>query len=218
MLWFCVALQFWTFWECFIWQAYANGQATMITSESNPVWFVVPIMSDPDMGRLLYFHAHHRVLHTGFPLPPCAFLAPKERQYRPVVRPRDASGRELYPRCRTRCCSSWSRCIRSTSYSSRSTTLSELPHLARAYERLKVGGTSVSRGRGLVPPIASQVLRLQPRDLGNPVGHMVRHVPRRYTRRRPAGQGATESDSLDRERKNSCRIDHDGTRVTREIP
>ncbi len=65
MLWSCVALQFWTFWECFIWYAYANGLAMMITPESNPVWFAVLIVLIPIWAGF-YFYAHHRLLHTGF--------------------------------------------------------------------------------------------------------------------------------------------------------
>ena len=65
MFWSCVALQFWTFWECFIWYAYANGWATMITLESNPVWFVALIILIPIWAGF-YFYAHHRLLHVGF--------------------------------------------------------------------------------------------------------------------------------------------------------
>ena len=64
MFWSFVALQFWTFWECFIWYAYANGWATMITLESHPIWFVTLIVLIPIWAGF-YFYAHHRLLHTG---------------------------------------------------------------------------------------------------------------------------------------------------------
>ena len=59
------AMQFWTFWECFMWFAYANGWATMITFESNPIWFVALIVLIPIWAGF-YFYTHHRVLHIGF--------------------------------------------------------------------------------------------------------------------------------------------------------
>lgn len=65
MFWSFVALQFWTFFECLMWFAYANGWATMITLESNPVWFVVLIVLIPIWAGF-YFYAHHRLLHRGF--------------------------------------------------------------------------------------------------------------------------------------------------------
>ncbi|MDA8586326.1 sterol desaturase family protein [Rhodobacteraceae bacterium] len=65
MFWSFVAMQFWTFFECLIWFAYANGWATMITFESNPIWFVVLIILIPIWAGF-YFYAHHRLLHRGF--------------------------------------------------------------------------------------------------------------------------------------------------------
>ena len=65
MLWSYVAMHFWTFGECFMWYAYANGWATMITFDSHPVWFVTLIILLPIWAGL-YFYAHHRLLHVGF--------------------------------------------------------------------------------------------------------------------------------------------------------
>jgi sterol desaturase/sphingolipid hydroxylase (fatty acid hydroxylase superfamily) len=64
MLWSFVAMQFWTFWECVIWYAYANGHATMITFDSNPIWFVALIVIIPIWAGF-YFYSHHRLLHVG---------------------------------------------------------------------------------------------------------------------------------------------------------
>lgn len=65
MFWSFVALQFWTFWECFMWYAYANGWATLITFKSNPLWFVMLVIFIPIWAGL-YFYMHHRLLHIGF--------------------------------------------------------------------------------------------------------------------------------------------------------
>lgn len=65
IFWSFVAMQFWVFWECFIWYAYANGWATMITFDSNPVWFVLLIILIPIWAGF-YFYTHHRLLHVGF--------------------------------------------------------------------------------------------------------------------------------------------------------
>ncbi len=65
MLWSFVALQFWVFFECLMWWGYANGWLTLITFESNPVWFVLLIVFVPIWAGL-YFYMHHRVLHMGF--------------------------------------------------------------------------------------------------------------------------------------------------------
>ena len=59
------ALTFWTAWECLIYWAYANGYATMITFETNPIWFVALIIIIPIWSGF-YFYMHHRVLHTKF--------------------------------------------------------------------------------------------------------------------------------------------------------
>ncbi len=58
------ALAFWTFWECLMWYAYANGWATMITFQSNPVWFVALIVLIPIWAGL-HFYWLHRLLHVG---------------------------------------------------------------------------------------------------------------------------------------------------------
>ena len=65
IFWSLVALQFWTFWECVIWYAYANGWATMITFAENPVWFTALIIIIPIWAGF-YFYMHHRLLHVGF--------------------------------------------------------------------------------------------------------------------------------------------------------
>ena len=65
MLWSFVAMQFWVFFECAMWYAYANGWATMITFSSNPVWFLALIVLIPIWAGL-YFYMHHRLLHMGF--------------------------------------------------------------------------------------------------------------------------------------------------------
>ena len=64
MFWSFVALQFWTFWECLMWWAYANGWASMITLESNPVWFVVLTLLVP-LWAGFHFYWFHRLLHVG---------------------------------------------------------------------------------------------------------------------------------------------------------
>ena len=43
----CSAVPIWTAWECLLLWAYANNVATLITFESNPIWFVGPYRS-PD--------------------------------------------------------------------------------------------------------------------------------------------------------------------------
>lgn len=64
MLWSYVALVFWTFWECLIWYAYAHGWATMITFESNPIWFVTLIVLIPIWAGF-HFYWLHRLIHVG---------------------------------------------------------------------------------------------------------------------------------------------------------
>ncbi|MEO1140963.1 MAG: sterol desaturase family protein [Pseudomonadota bacterium] len=65
MFWSYVAIQFLTFYECLMWWSYANGWATMITFESNPVWFIALIVLIPIWAGF-YFYCHHRLLHVGF--------------------------------------------------------------------------------------------------------------------------------------------------------
>jgi len=48
-----------------MWYAYANGWATMVTFQSNPVWFVALIVIIPIWAGF-YFYCHHRLLHVGF--------------------------------------------------------------------------------------------------------------------------------------------------------
>ncbi len=64
MFWSFVAMQFWVFWECVVWYAYANGWAPMITFATNPIWFVVLIVLIPIWAGF-YFYSHHRLLHVG---------------------------------------------------------------------------------------------------------------------------------------------------------
>ncbi len=63
MLWSFVALQFWTFWECLIYWAWANGYATRISFETHPVWFLSLILLLPIWAGL-HFYWLHRALHT----------------------------------------------------------------------------------------------------------------------------------------------------------
>ncbi len=64
MFWSYVALHFWTFWECLMWWSYANGWATMITLESNPLWFFLLIVLVPIWAGF-HFYWFHRLLHVG---------------------------------------------------------------------------------------------------------------------------------------------------------
>ena len=59
------ALLFATFWESLMWYSYANGWATMITLESNPVWFVFMVLFIPIWAGL-HFYWLHRLLHVGW--------------------------------------------------------------------------------------------------------------------------------------------------------
>ncbi len=58
------ALTFWTFWECLILYAYANGWVWMITFNSNPVWFFVMVVFVPIWAGF-HFYWLHRLLHVG---------------------------------------------------------------------------------------------------------------------------------------------------------
>ena len=64
MFWSFVALKFWTFWECLMWWSYANGWATMITFDSNPVWFSILVVLVPIWAGF-HFYWFHRLLHVG---------------------------------------------------------------------------------------------------------------------------------------------------------
>ena len=64
MFWTYVALHFWTFWECLMWWSYANGWATMITWQSNPLWFSALIILVPIWAGF-HFYWFHRLLHVG---------------------------------------------------------------------------------------------------------------------------------------------------------
>ncbi len=55
----------WTFWESLLLWGFANGYASLITFDSNPVWFVALILIIP-WWTYFYFDAQHRVLHTEF--------------------------------------------------------------------------------------------------------------------------------------------------------
>lgn len=59
------ALAFAVFWESLMWHAYARGWASMITFESNPVWFTVLIVLVP-LWAGFYFYWQHRLLHVGW--------------------------------------------------------------------------------------------------------------------------------------------------------
>ena len=64
MFWSFVALQFWTFWECLMWHAYAKGWVGMISWDSNPVWFAVVTLLVPIWAGF-HFYWLHRLLHVG---------------------------------------------------------------------------------------------------------------------------------------------------------
>lgn len=55
----------WTFWESLLLWGFANGYATLITLESNPVWFIVLLLAMP-LWSYLFFDAQHRMLHHPF--------------------------------------------------------------------------------------------------------------------------------------------------------
>ena len=58
------AVGVWTGFEALLLWAYANGYAPSITFGDNPAWFVVFLAIIP-WWSVLYFSAHHRLLHTG---------------------------------------------------------------------------------------------------------------------------------------------------------
>lgn len=58
------ALASWTFVESLVLYAMANGWATLITFESNPIWFVVLIILIPVWSGF-HFYWLHRLLHMG---------------------------------------------------------------------------------------------------------------------------------------------------------
>ena len=55
----------WVFWESVLLWAFANGYATLILFETNPVWFVVLLLAVP-WWTYIFFDAQHRILHTKF--------------------------------------------------------------------------------------------------------------------------------------------------------
>ncbi len=61
--WSMIAVLFWVFWEALILWAYANGYATMITFDSNPVWFLVLLFLVPYWAGV-FFYDLHRLLHV----------------------------------------------------------------------------------------------------------------------------------------------------------
>ncbi|MHC8509964.1 MAG: sterol desaturase family protein [Rhodospirillales bacterium] len=52
----------WTFYECLMWLAFANGVAPMISFSENPVWFAALFVLIP-IGESVHFYAVHRLLH-----------------------------------------------------------------------------------------------------------------------------------------------------------
>jgi len=64
ILWSYVAVLFWTFWECLMWYAYANGWARMITWDSNPGWFAAMLLFVPIWAGF-HFYWLHRLIHVG---------------------------------------------------------------------------------------------------------------------------------------------------------
>ena len=53
----------WTFWESLLLWGFANGYATMITLESNPVWFIALLLFIP-WWTYAFFDFQHRILHN----------------------------------------------------------------------------------------------------------------------------------------------------------
>ncbi len=64
MLWSFVALQFWTFWECLMYLAWAEGWAVRMDFGQSPVWFIVLILLIPVWAGV-HFYFLHRLLHVG---------------------------------------------------------------------------------------------------------------------------------------------------------
>ena len=58
------AVLFWTGFESLLLWAYANGHAPSVSFDGNPIWFVVFLAIIP-WWSILYFSAHHRLLHMG---------------------------------------------------------------------------------------------------------------------------------------------------------
>ncbi|MEO0367872.1 MAG: sterol desaturase family protein [Pseudomonadota bacterium] len=56
---------FWTLWESFMLWAYANGVATLITFESNPIWFIALLLFIP-YWAIFFFDLQHRIMHSEF--------------------------------------------------------------------------------------------------------------------------------------------------------
>ncbi|MFT5572821.1 MAG: lathosterol oxidase [Cryomorphaceae bacterium] len=53
----------WTLWESLLLWAFANSYASLITLQSNPIWFVVLLAFIP-LWSSVYFDLQHRVMHT----------------------------------------------------------------------------------------------------------------------------------------------------------
>ncbi|WP_428120494.1 hypothetical protein [Candidatus Poriferisodalis sp.] len=70
------AVVVWTGFESLLLWAYANGYAPSITIGDNPALFVVFLAIIP-WWSVLYFSAHHRLLHTGFD---ALLLGPQKRR------------------------------------------------------------------------------------------------------------------------------------------
>ena len=64
ILWSLVAVCLLSLWECGLWYAYAQGWATLITFDTNPIWFVTLIVLVP-ISAGLHFYGIHRLLHVG---------------------------------------------------------------------------------------------------------------------------------------------------------
>jgi len=55
----------WTFWESLLLWAFANGYASMISFNTNPVWFIALLALTP-LWTYVYFDLQHRTLHTAW--------------------------------------------------------------------------------------------------------------------------------------------------------
>lgn len=56
---------FWVFWESLLLWAYANGYASLITFDSNPIWCVVLLLLIP-IWSYHYFDMQHRIMHKDW--------------------------------------------------------------------------------------------------------------------------------------------------------
>ncbi|MEM7431666.1 MAG: sterol desaturase family protein [Pseudomonadota bacterium] len=65
VFWSFIAVQWWTFWECLMYWAWANGYGNLITFDESPVSFVAVLLFIPFWAGF-YFYWQHRFLHTPF--------------------------------------------------------------------------------------------------------------------------------------------------------